>query len=338
MSLKFVRKGNYNKISLLAAIGVILFLLAFNRKNSNKIVENKSYSKSKSFILSNVTAGNRIDFLVKELNKPESSYIMVVAHRGDWSNAPENSVLALRNAINMGVDMVEIDVQKTKDSVLILMHDETIDRTTNGKGKVEDYRWEDLKKLNLRSANGGITSQQIPTFEEIMMIAKAEGKVLINVDKVSGYFKEVGEVLKRTGTLNLAVVKSNLDPEEIKSKIHYIDGAHFMPVLHMSGVKDPLKTVDIYIKNFNIKMIEVSFQEDTSYLFRDPGILTGRGVKIWNTTTSYRWCANHDDKLAVDLKNPDASWGWLINKGATIFLTNKPKELIEYLSKKGFRN
>ena len=338
MRLKFVKKGNLNTFFLLATLCGVLFLYAFERKDSYVVVEDNSLRKCKSFILSNDTSENRIDFLMKELNKPESDYIMVVAHRGDWRNAPENSVLALRNAIKMGVDMVEVDVQKTKDGILILMHDETLDRTTNGKGRVEDYIWKDLEKLYLRSAIGGETRNRIPTLEEIMLIAKTERKVLINIDKASVYFKEVGEILKRTGTSNLAVVKSNLDPEEIKSMIHYIDGAHFMPVLHLDGVKDPLKIIDMYIRNFSPKMMEVSFLEDTSLLFKNPEMLTGRGVKIWNTCTSYRWCAKHDDKLAVDFKDPEASWGWLINKGATILMTDRPKELIEYLSAKGFRH
>ena len=59
---------------------------------------------------------------------------MVVSHRGDWRNAPENSIQAFRNCIDMGVDMVELDLKKTKDGVLVLMHDKKIDRTMNGKG------------------------------------------------------------------------------------------------------------------------------------------------------------------------------------------------------------
>lgn len=65
--------------------------------------------------------------------------VMVVAHRGDWRNAPENSVPAFTNAAAMGVDVVELDLNKTKDGVVIIMHDQTIDRTTNGKGKPADY-------------------------------------------------------------------------------------------------------------------------------------------------------------------------------------------------------
>lgn len=72
---------------------------------------------------------------------------MVVSHRGDWRNAPENSLQAFQNCIDMGVDMVELDLKKTKDGELILMHDGTLDRTTNGTGKPEDYTLAELKNF-----------------------------------------------------------------------------------------------------------------------------------------------------------------------------------------------
>ena len=60
--------------------------------------------------------------------------MLVVSHRADWRNAPENSLQGIRNCIDMGVDMVEIDLKKTKDGHLVVMHDKTINRTMTGKG------------------------------------------------------------------------------------------------------------------------------------------------------------------------------------------------------------
>lgn len=65
---------------------------------------------------------------------PDSKDVLVVSHRGDWRNACENSVEAVRNASRMGVDIVEIDLGRTKDGELIVMHDDKVDRTTTGKG------------------------------------------------------------------------------------------------------------------------------------------------------------------------------------------------------------
>ena len=93
-----------------------------------------------------VFAENRVEKLIRELNNPKSKKVFVVAHRGDWRNAPENSLQAFQNCIDMGVDMIELDLHMSKDSVLFLMHDNTVDRTTNGRGKVSDLTSDELKK------------------------------------------------------------------------------------------------------------------------------------------------------------------------------------------------
>lgn len=97
-----------------------------------------------------VSSTKKVDALLKTLNTPMSKNVMVIAHRGDWRSAPENSIQAIKNVIEMGVDMVEIDIQKTKDGELVLMHDTKLDRTTTGKGKVSDYTLEEIKKMYLQ--------------------------------------------------------------------------------------------------------------------------------------------------------------------------------------------
>ena len=129
-------------------------------------------------------AQNRLDFLLNTLKDGgKSDYVMIFAHRGDWRNAPENSLQAYKSCIDAGFDGIEIDVQMTKDSVIVMMHDQTIDRTTTGTGKVSDYTWTELKDLKLKSPIGVITRQRIPTFEEVLELAK--GKILIQVDNGS---------------------------------------------------------------------------------------------------------------------------------------------------------
>ena len=79
---------------------------------------------------------NRAEKILAEINNPNSEYVVVISHRGDWRNYPENSIPAIESIIRMGVDMMELDVKMTKDSVLVLMHDKTINRMTTGKGLV----------------------------------------------------------------------------------------------------------------------------------------------------------------------------------------------------------
>ena len=76
---------------------------------------------------------SRTDILREKILSGDTSSVLVVAHRGDWRYAPENSIAAIEHSIAVGVDVVELDLQLTKDSVLILMHDSSLDRTTTGK-------------------------------------------------------------------------------------------------------------------------------------------------------------------------------------------------------------
>ena len=73
---------------------------------------------------------------------------MVIAHRGGRSLGPENTLYTFRRAVDMGVDVLEIDVHLTRDNHLVVIHDKTVDRTTNGSGTVESFKLVELKKLD----------------------------------------------------------------------------------------------------------------------------------------------------------------------------------------------
>ena len=80
--------------------------------------------------------------------KQNKDNIWVAAHRGWCSKYPENTIEAIRAAVELGVDQIETDIRVTKDGELVLMHDATVDRTTNGTGKVIDYTLEELRQLD----------------------------------------------------------------------------------------------------------------------------------------------------------------------------------------------
>src|SRR3712207_3114810 len=94
-------------------------------------------------------AQGNVALIVANFWNPTSRKVLVAAHRANWDAAPENSLPAIQSCIDNGVDIVEIDNKMTKDGHLIIMHDQTIDRTTNGKGKVADYSLAEIKKFRL---------------------------------------------------------------------------------------------------------------------------------------------------------------------------------------------
>lgn len=92
-----------------------------------------------------ISAQNRVERIREEMLAPNRTSVLVVAHRADWRFAPENSLAAIENSIRLGADVVELDIQKTKDGQLILMHDKTLDRTTTGKGKIAEWTLDSIR-------------------------------------------------------------------------------------------------------------------------------------------------------------------------------------------------
>lgn len=95
---------------------------------------------------------------------------VAIAHRGACHVMPENTIPAMRRAVELGADMIEFDLRMTRDGIPVLLHDPTIDRTSNGTGKPGDYTLAELKTFNFGKMNNCLPDDfiQIPTFEEIL--------------------------------------------------------------------------------------------------------------------------------------------------------------------------
>src|ERR1700744_8501 len=128
-----------------------------------------------------------------------SKIVMICAHRGAHNDYPENSLASFRKAIELGIDIFELDVRATKDDSLVVMHDNSVDRTTDGHGKVAEMTFEEIRKLHLKF-NGQPTEEKVPTLEEALEVAK--GKILVDLDIKVSKMPEILAVVHRTGTLN----------------------------------------------------------------------------------------------------------------------------------------
>lgn len=262
----------------------------------------------------------------------DASKILVVSHRGDWRNAPENSLQAMKNCIDMGVDMVEVDLKLTKDGQLVLLHDKTLNRTLNGKGQPEEYTLAELKAMRLKNGAGCKTRHTIPTFEELMILCK--GKVMVNVDKGYDYFKQVYEVLERTGTANQCVIKAELPYERVKEENgEVLEKMLFMPVVNLMK-EDAESVIESYIKNLQPKAFELVFSEDTPKVRKLIKKVRQSGAKVFINTLWPELCGGHDDDRAVELGEPEESWGWMVEQGVKLIQTDRPALLLEYLRTK----
>lgn len=107
--------------------------------------------------------------------------VVISGHRGGMTAGyPENCIESFEKTLGMMPSFFEIDPRLTRDSVIVLMHDATIDRTTNGTGRVSDYTWEELRQFRLRDRDGNLTPYRIPTLEEC--IRWSQGKTILNLD------------------------------------------------------------------------------------------------------------------------------------------------------------
>ena len=130
-----------------------------------------------SFRVSFDSAGDLRDYLTWT----EESTALIGAHRGGPEPGyPENCVPTFENALRYAPCLIECDVRMSKDSVLVMMHDETLDRTTTGSGKVVDHTLAELKELKLEDNEGDVTAFSIPTLAEILEWAK--GRAVLELD------------------------------------------------------------------------------------------------------------------------------------------------------------
>ncbi len=106
----------------------------------------------------------------------------IIAHKGSSGVAPENTLIAFEKALELGVDMIELDVRHTRDEEIIVFHDQTLERTTNGTGDVHDYTLEELKQLDAGSwFDSQYSDQKIPTLKEALDLIDGRCKVLIEI-------------------------------------------------------------------------------------------------------------------------------------------------------------
>lgn len=169
----------------------------------------------------------------------------IIAHRGGAASFyPENTIPAFKKAIQMKADMVELDVHKTKDNKIVVMHDEKVDRTTNGKGFVKDITLKDIKKLNSKG-------YKIPTLEEVIKLTRGKIKAVIEI-KDYEMEKDVVNLVKKNkveDSVIIASFKKDIikDIKKLDSKIK----TGFITFLSVNAISTALKVkADAIICNY----------------------------------------------------------------------------------------
>ncbi len=280
-----------------------------------------------------------LDAIVKSFKNAKDGKVLVAAHRGDFKHHPENSISSIVSAANFGADIVEVDVWPTKDGHLVLMHDKTIDRTTNGKGKVAELTLAELKQYNLKDPQGNLTEEKIPTLEEALEALR--GKCIVNLDKSEHNLEMCIAVTKKMGMENQVLMKGSKDPEKMKAIWDAADAhAFYGPIVFnkkKEGNAKALEKLKRSIDVFKPEMVELVFlREDSSLISPEALALADKyDVRLWSNSILNHGAGHVDSKA---LKDPDAHWGWLVEHGIDIIQSDESLALLEYLRSKGLHD
>lgn len=226
-----------------------------------------------------------------------AAQIAVISHRGEHLAHPENTLPAFQAAIEAGADFFELDVRTTSDQRLVLMHDRTVDRTTNGKGPVREMTFDQIRVLNAGGA-------QPPTFEEALNLA--HGRIGVYVDCKDIAPADLVDALEKAGMLDKVVIYG---------------GAGFLksvqalrPSLKVMPEAGNAATLEKLLASMTLHVVAFDAGD-----FTDPVIQVAKraGVDIY-----------------VDRLGPAdnvSHWQDAIDRGATGIQTDHPAELVDYL-------
>ena len=275
--------------------------------------------------------------LKERLLTPTADDVMVVAHRTCWRDTSENSIDGIARCIELGVDIVEIDVRSTSDGVLVLMHDETIDRTTDGSGRINDKTYAEVQELRLLDSDGrlskNLSNRGVPTLEEALALVK--GQILVNLDIKEPVQDQALEIVRKLDIGDQTILKSFSAPDENElGQTDFYSDAHFMPIVvecpnawGPNCASNLAEVVEEY-ERYNPIAIEIVNKTD-EFLVEGAPSVADAGLRLWANTLGPDFAAGRsDDKSRTD---PDANWGYVIEAGVNMIQTDRPEELLSYL-------
>ncbi|WP_063828435.1 glycerophosphodiester phosphodiesterase family protein [Runella zeae] len=243
---------------------------------------------------------------------------VVIAHRGNHQHVPENTLASYEDAIKAGTDYVEIDLRTSKDGVLMIHHDATVDRMTDGKGLVKDLTWAELSALNIKKNQpSDAHSYRIPTFKEVLKLCK--GRIHIYLDFKEADVAQTWQEIQAEGMEKQVVVYINKIPQ-------YKQWRSIAPQIPlMTSLTEAINTPEKL--GFFLGQAKLEVLDNIS----DQGMLEvahRNGIAVW-----------------LDVQNPSEGpemWQSALQKGVDGVQTDHPEDLVKYLNenklREGIRN
>ncbi|CAG5009893.1 hypothetical protein DYBT9275_04591 [Dyadobacter sp. CECT 9275] len=230
--------------------------------------------------------------------------VVLIAHRGNHVLVPENTVASTKEAISAGVDYVEVDLRTTRDGYLVALHDATVDRTTNGQGKVSEMTLSQVEALQVFNRNK--KTLRIPQFHEILEVCK--GKINIYLDFKDADPEKTWKQIKVAGMEHQVIVYIN-------KKEQYGEWKKVAPNLPlMTSLPENVKTeaeLNQFLDHFKVEVVDNVTNPEFLKVLRN------RKIQVW-----------------LDVQSPTEGpqkWQEALDRGAEGIQTDKPGELVRYI-------
>jgi glycerophosphoryl diester phosphodiesterase len=304
----FTRKGQEEELQWRIEMGR-LENPAYNRRPMNKLF----FACAAMLVLmaTVVGAGDRPTTIHEFYDA--SARTRVIAHRGFSGAAPENTIAAVKAAIELGADMAEIDVTLTADGHIVVIHDETLDRTTNGSGEVFRYSLAELQQLDAGSwFDPSFAGERIPTLDEVL--SEVDDRILLNVEIKSeaverGVVSKVASEIREHRMVDQVVV-SSFSPTALQE-------------LHSSAPE--IRTAVLYNTKFHKGQDAVEIVNDL-----EASVFNIKRQRL--TRKMLRRCRENEIPVGIYTVNKPRRMRRLVKKGIDAIFTDHPDRLIDVLN------
>ena len=281
-------------------------------------------------------SGTRAAAIVAEIHNPSSKNVVVACHRGDWRNWPENSLAAIESVIGMGADIVELDLALTSDSVLVVCHDRTLNRTTTGRGLIAEIPYDSVQRCFLKSGHGVATAHRMPTLREALEVCK--DRIVVNIDKGYQYYDLVQALSEELGVTGQLLIKGKSPVEDVAAKFaRYEHNMMYMPIIDILKPKGQALFAEYRDKGITPLAYEVCWSEYTPEVEACMREVISGGSKLWVNSLWPTLNGGLCDDAAFE-GDPAEVYGKLVDMGATMIQTDRPELLISYLRSRGLHD
>jgi len=276
------------------------------------------------------------------LKKDAAERIIIAAHRGECGgNIPCNTITSYEIAVSHGADMIEVDVSRSAEGTLWILHPKMEQRHLNymgpeGMTSIWQLTDEQIRKLRYVNYDRDFTQFPLCTFDEVL--ERFKGRAYINVDKFWENPELISDAIRAHGMIDQIVVKSSPKKEYLDIIEEYAPDVCYLPILSQDGgIHEEMMS-----RNINYVGAEVVFADETQDIGTVDFIekLHADGKLVWANAIIYNYkkqlAAGHSDDTSFTV-SPDYGWGWLADRGYDIIQTDWTQAMAVYLEQTGKR-